>query len=340
MSQENKNMNWKIVSKEIINKQLQEYYQNNISFQPPTKRHQLVIRWMLFLGPFLTLMGIFISILIVVKSIAIYLIFLPLLMLLMGISLIVVVSYYMVKWTRLLKLYDKIMQKINLVEIYNLGLAHYFSSQLILKNISQTFQPAPSGLINFNSNTKIDTVFNLSHPMGKISFGTITHHVINKVNGKIDKEEFYRLPIFTVQPDAKLTAEFTIQPRSVLTNFFNPLTYINFDDKLFEGTFLVGGHHERVIKNFLIPKICKNLLVLASKSPTIPAIDVAQNVLTFLFQSYLVKNWNDKEMTLTQVDFSGSFNRVTDDIIAKIETDIIWLKECLIWLNQFGIMMV
>ncbi|WHQ36474.1 hypothetical protein [Spiroplasma sp. SV19] len=198
MKQENKSMNWKIISKEIINRQLQEYYRDNISFQPPTKRHQLVIRWMLFLGPFLTLMGIFISILFIVKSIAIYLIFLPLLMLLIGFGLIVVVVYYMIKWTRLLKLYDRIMEKINLVEIYNLGLAQYFSSQLILKNISQDFQPALSELINLNTNTKIDTVFNLSHPLGTISFGTITHHVINKVNGKIDKEEFYRLPVFTV----------------------------------------------------------------------------------------------------------------------------------------------
>ncbi|WHQ36475.1 hypothetical protein [Spiroplasma sp. SV19] len=82
------------------------------------------------------------------------------------------------------------------------------------------------------------------------------------------------------------------------------------------------------------------MLVLASKTPTIPAIDVTQNVWTFLFQAYLVKNWNDKGMMLTQVDFSGNFNSVTDDIIAKIEMDIIWLKECLVWLNQFEIMVV
>lgn len=232
------------------------------------------------------------------------------------------------------------MRKINLVEIYNLGLAQYFSSQLILRNISQTFEPAPSGLIIFNINTKIDTVFNLSHPLGKILFGTITHHVINKVNTKINSEEFYRLPIFTVQPNTKISAEFTVQPRGVSTKFFNPLTYVNFEDNWFEQIFLVGGHHEWAIKSVLTPKVRKKLLVLASKTPTIPAIDVAQNVLTFLFQAYLVKNWNDKGMTLTQIDFSGNFERVTDDIITKIETDIVWLKECLTWLNQFGIMVV
>ncbi|KAF0851424.1 hypothetical protein [Spiroplasma poulsonii] len=176
--------------------------------------------------------------------------------------------------------------------------------------------------------------------MGEISFGTIIHHVINKVNPKINRDEFYRLPIFTAQPTTKLSAEFTIQPRRVSTKFFNPLTYVSFEDDLFERVFFVGGHYERAIKSILNPKVRKNLLVLAAKTPTIPAVDVVQNVLTFLFQSYLVKNWNDRKMTLTQVDFSGNFERVADDIITKIETDIIWLKECLVWLNQFGIMMV
>ncbi|WP_338992343.1 hypothetical protein [Spiroplasma endosymbiont of Seladonia tumulorum] len=50
-----RNNDWKIVSRKIINDQLQEYYHNNISFQPSKKRFQLIIRWMMFLGPFLVL---------------------------------------------------------------------------------------------------------------------------------------------------------------------------------------------------------------------------------------------------------------------------------------------
>ncbi|GAA6238414.1 MAG: hypothetical protein SPLM_05330 [Spiroplasma phoeniceum] len=80
--------------------------------------------------------------------------------------------------------------------------------------------------------------------------------------------------------------------------------------------------------------------ILAGKVPTIPAVDVAEGILTFLFQSYLVKNWNDKTMALTTVEFSGKFDNIIQDILAKIETDIIWLKECFTWLNQFDIMIV
>ncbi|ELL44606.1 hypothetical protein [Spiroplasma melliferum] len=321
-----RNNDWKIVSRKIINDQLQEYYHNNISFQPPRKRLQLIIRWMMFLGPFFSIMGIFIMILFVVKNIKITLIWIPILMFLIGIVLIIIVCYYIVKWTRLLKLSDKIMDKIDLVTIYNLALGEYFTSELTLLGITKIFKPLPTDLINFNNNTKIDFVFNLTYSSGNISFGTITHKVPTKINNKIDKEEFYRIPILTVQPYHKLTAQFTIQPRGVTTKFFNPLNYINLQDNLFEEKFLVGGTSERAIKAILTPQVRKNLFILAGKAPTIPAIDADEGVLTLLFQSYLVKSWNDKTMALTTVEFSGKFDNIIQDILSKIETDIIWLK--------------
>ncbi|MFU0252107.1 hypothetical protein [Spiroplasma sp. Moj] len=131
-----------------------------------------------------------------------------------------------------------------------------------------------------------------------------------------------------------------MQPRGITTKFFNPLNYINLQDNLFEEKFLVGGTSERAIKTILTPQVRKNLFILAGKVPTIPAVDVAEGVLTFLFQSYLVKSWNDKTMALTTVEFSGKFDNIIQDILAKIETDIIWLKECFTWLNQFDIMIV
>ncbi|WP_162475866.1 hypothetical protein [Spiroplasma sp. ChiS] len=45
-------------------------------------------------------------------------------------------------------------------------------------------------------------------------------------------------------------------------------------------------------------------------------------------------------MTLTTVEFSGKFDNIIQDILSKIETDIIWLKECFTWLNQFDIITV
>ncbi|WP_186823354.1 hypothetical protein [Spiroplasma phoeniceum] len=45
-------------------------------------------------------------------------------------------------------------------------------------------------------------------------------------------------------------------------------------------------------------------------------------------------------MALTTVEFSGKFDNIIQDILAKIKTDIIWLKECFTWLNQFDIMIV
>ncbi|WP_348734894.1 hypothetical protein [Spiroplasma endosymbiont of Ammophila pubescens] len=84
-----RNNDWKIVSRKIINDQLQEYYHNNISFQPPKKRFQLIIRWMMFLGPFFSIMGIFFIILFVVKNIKITLIWIPILMFLIGLALII-----------------------------------------------------------------------------------------------------------------------------------------------------------------------------------------------------------------------------------------------------------
>ncbi|RUO85766.1 hypothetical protein [Spiroplasma endosymbiont of Megaselia nigra] len=285
-------------------------------------------------------MGIFIIILFVVKNIKITLIWIPILMFLIGLALIITVCYYIVKWTRLLKLSDQIMDKIDLVTIYNLALGEYFTSELTLLGITKIFKPLPTRLINFNNNTKIDFVFNLTHASGNISFGTITHKVSTKINNKVDKEEFYRIPIFTIQPYHKLTGQFTMQPRGITTKFFNPLNYINLQDNLFEEKFLVGGTSEWAIKTILTPQVRKNLFILAGKVPTIPAVDVAEGVLTFLFQSYLVKSWNDKTMALTTVEFSGKFDNIIQDILAKIETDIIWLKECFTWLNQFDIMIV
>nr|CAK99331.1 hypothetical transmembrane protein [Spiroplasma citri] len=284
-------------------------------------------------------MGIFIVILFVVKNIKITLIWIPILMFLIGIVLIIIVCYYIVKWTWLLKLSDKIMDKIDLVTIYNLALGEYFTSELTLLGITKIFKPLPTDLINFNNNTKI-VFFNLTYSSGNISFETITHKVPTKINNKIDKEEFYRIPILTVQPHNKLTAQFTIQPRGVTTKFFNPLNYINLQVNLFEEKFLVGGTSERAIKAILTPQVRKNLFILARKAPTIPAIDADEGVLTLLFQSYLVKSWNDKTMALTTVEFSGKFDNIIQDILSKIETDIIWLKECFTWLNQFDIITI
>ncbi|WFG97171.1 hypothetical protein M1771_03990 [Spiroplasma citri] len=323
-----RNNDWKIVSRKIINDQLQEYYHNNISFQPPRKRLQLNYSLNDVFRILFSIMGIFIMILFVVKNIKITLIWIPFLMFLIGIVLIIIVCYYIVKWTRLLKLSDKIMDKIDLVTIYNLALGEYFTSELTLLRINKIFKPLPTDLINFNNNTKID-FFNLTYSSGNISFETITHKVPTKINNKIDKEEFYRIPILTVQPHHKLTVQFTIQPRGVTTKFFNPLNYINLQDNLFEEKFLVGGTSERAIKAILTPQVRKNLFILARKAPTIPAIDADEGVLTLLFQSYLVKSWNDKTMALTTVEFSGKFDNIIQDILSKIETAIIWLKNVL-----------
>ncbi|ALA98147.1 hypothetical protein SKUN_001272 [Spiroplasma kunkelii CR2-3x] len=224
--------------------------------------------------------------------------------------------------------------------IYNLALEEYFTSELTLLGIIKIFKPLPTLLINFNNNTKINFVFNLTHFSVNISFGTITHKVSTKIKNKVDKEEFYRIRIFTIQPYHKLTGQFTMPPRGITTKFFNPLNYINLQDNLFEEKFLVGGTSKRAIKTILTPQVRKNLFILAGKVPTIPAVDVAEGVLTFLFQSYLVKSWNDKKMALTTVEFSGKFDNLIQDILAKFEIDIFWLKKCFTWLNQFEIMIV
>ncbi|AGM26188.1 hypothetical protein SSYRP_v1c05980 [Spiroplasma syrphidicola EA-1] len=337
MAKQTEQSSWVQKSKNEINSVLAKFNKSKVIFKSPTKKWQIAIRWMLFFGPLLTLVAIFIFAMFYIKKTPGLYYFIPVVTIILGLVFDGFIIYYLIKWTKIMRLQKNILDNLDFKKLYDWGLKETFEDKIDVINISSSYNLPPSKVVNLENNTKIDQVLNLHHTSFEISLGSITHKTKKKTSSNYTEPIFYRVPILTLKPLKKPVKDnMIIQLVDLNNDFFRPAQTVKTGNPTFDDIFVVGSN-QKDLSHVLPPSVQTKLIAEQQKSATIPVMIFEDGILTLIFQSYLVDGWNDHKMVINDVEFFSDWDHVTNDIITKMQIDLNWLKDSLNWANQFDI---
>ncbi|AGM25129.1 hypothetical protein [Spiroplasma chrysopicola] len=337
MAKQANQSSWVQKSKDEINNVLAKFNKSKVIFKAPTKKRQIVVRWMLFIGPLLTLVAIFIFAMFYIKKTPGVYYVIPVLTIILGLVFDGFIIFYLIKWTKIMRLQKNILDILDFKKLYDWGLQETFEDKIDVINISSSYNLPPSKVINLENDTKVDQVLNLKHSNCEISLGTITHKTKKKTSSNYAEPIFYRVPILTLKPLKKSVIDnVTIQLVDLNNDFFRPAQTIKTGNSAFDDIFVVGSN-QKDLSRVLPPSVQAKLISEEQTSVAIPVMIFEDGILTLIFQSYLVEGWNDHKMVINDVEFFSDWEHVTNDIITKMQIDLNWLKDSLNWANQFDI---